>query len=191
MPATVVRKRFSVEEYHAMASAGILAPDERVELIDGEIIEMSPIGSRHAACVRRLARFFHRAVGRRALVGVQDPIRLGDRSEPEPDLSLLTYREDFFADRHPGPEEVLLLVEVADTSLAYDRRVKLPLYARHDIVEVWLVDLEGRSVEVHRRPGGDGYAESRVHGPRVDGPGAILSPEGLPELELAVRRILP
>jgi len=126
MAAPLVRHRFTVEEYHRMGQAGILSEDDRVELIEGEIVEMAPVGSRHAACVKRLNALLSRRAGGRALVSVQDPIRLGEHSEPQPDLALLKPREDFYAAAHPGPEDVLLVIEVAETSLEYDREVKLP-----------------------------------------------------------------
>ena len=133
--------RFTVADYHAMAAAGILGEDDRVELIDGEIISMPPIGSPHGGRAKRLNQLLNAAVGSRALVAVQDPLVLGERSEPEPDIALLRPRPDFYIDSHPGPADVLLLIEIADTSLAYDLRVKVPLYARHGIPEVWVIDV--------------------------------------------------
>ena len=125
-----------------MGQAGILGEDDRLELLEGEIVEMAPIGSRHQSVVDRLTRLFSNRVGDAAVVRVQGPVRLGDDSEPQPDLLLLRRRADFYATAHPGPEDVLLLVEVPDTSTEYDREVKLPLYARHGIAEVWLVGLD-------------------------------------------------
>jgi Uma2 family endonuclease len=126
MGVQVQRRLFTVEEYHRMAEAGILSEEDRVELIEGELVTMSPIGSRHAACVKRLVRLLDRAAGDRAIVGAQDPIRLGARSEPQPDVALLRYRPDFYASAHPGPEDVLLVVEVAETSADADRSLKIP-----------------------------------------------------------------
>jgi len=174
-----------VEEYHRMLRAGILTEDDRVELIEGEIVEMAPIGSRHAGCVKRLVRRFSQAIGEQALLSVQDPLRLGERSEPQPDLALLRPRDDFYASSHPGPEDVLLIVEVAETSAEYDREVKLPLYARHGIPEVWLVDLEKEAVEVYRGPSPRGYSEARTLRR-----GSSLSPTPFPELNLPVADIL-
>ena len=181
----VVRHRFSVDDYHRMAQAGILDEDDRVELIDGEIVQMAPMGSRHAAQVRRLQRLLQSAVGGRASLSVQCPVRLGEYSEPEPDLALLRPREDDYASAHPGPEDVLLVVEVADSSAEYDRQVKAPLYARHGIGELWLIDLERGQVEVCRRPGPEGYAEVVVVGP-----GDVLSPLALPDISLPVAEML-
>lgn len=185
MGIQVVKHRFTVEEYHRMGTAGIFSEDDRVELIEGEIVEMSPIGSRHAACVKRLIRLFDRGVGDRAIVGAQDPIRLGEHSEPQPDLALLRPRPDFYAHAHPGPEDVLLVVEVAETSADYDREVKVPLYARAGIPEVWLVELYAEQIEVYRQPAPHGYQE--VQTVRR---GQHLSSQTFPELALAVDNIL-
>ena len=185
MPVQILKRLFTVEEYHRMAQAKILGEDDRVELIEGEIVEMTPIGSRHAAIVGRLTHLFSEQVGRKAIVWVQNPIRLGEHSEPQPDISLLKPKDDFYASAHPGPEDVLLLVEVSETSAEYDREVKLPLYARFGIPEVWLVDLEGKAIEVYRDPSSEGYRE--VQTPGYD---AILSPDFLPELKIPVREIL-
>ncbi len=183
--AEVQRRLFTVAEYHQMLASGILGEDDRVELIEGEIIEMNPIGSRHAACVRRLARTFFEQVAGRAIVSVQDPVRLGDRSEPQPDLALLKPRPDFYAGAHPGPEDVLLLVEVADASADYDREVKLPLFARAGVSEVWLVDLEGRTIEVYRHPTAAGYRDaSRLAA------GEEVSPQALPDIRARVDQVL-
>jgi len=185
MSVQIVRHKFTVDDYHRMVQAGILSEDDRVELIEGEIVTMSPIGSRHAACVKRLLRLFIRGVGDRAIVAAQDPIRLGEHSEPQPDLSLLKPREDFYASEHPGPEDVLLLLEVAETSAEYDRKVKIPLYARFGIKEVWLIDLEAETVEVYREPSWEGYQERKVLGR-----GEVISPTAFPELGLPVDEAL-
>jgi len=185
MAVWVSRRKFTVNEYHRMLESGILAEDDRVELIDGEIIEMAPIGSRHAACVRRLNNLFSRQVGDRAVVAVQDPVRLGEYSEPQPDITLLRPRADFYAGSHPGPGDIFLVVEVAETSAEYDRQVKVPLYARSGIREVWVVDLAVGAVEVYREPTPDGYRQAR----RL-GRGETLSPEALPDINLAVDDIL-
>lgn len=152
------RRRFTVAEYHRMAEAGILAPDERVELIEGDIVQMAPIGGPHIMAVIRLTRLLVRAVGDRAAVSVQSPVRLDDDSEPEPDLALLKPREDEADETTPRADEVLLLVEVADSSLRYDLRTKRPLYARSRIPELWIVDLDAGVVEVCRSPAAEDYA---------------------------------
>src|SRR3712207_5101355 len=140
-----------------MAEVGILSEDDRVELLEGEIAEMSPIGSRHQGCVNRLARLLFEFAGRDYVVHVQGPVRLSDRSEPQPDLALLEHRPDFYSERHPGPEDVLLLIEVSETSADYDREVKLPLYAAAGIAEVWIVDLGSQTVEVCADPHRSAY----------------------------------
>lgn len=150
------RRLFDVEEYHRMAEAGILHEDDRVELIEGEIVKMAAIGSRHAACVKRLVKLLVRKVGDSGIVGAQDPVRLPDGTEPEPDVAVLRPREDFYAEAHPTPGDVLLLIEVSDTSLEYDREVKLPLYAAAGIPEAWIVDLVNEKVCVVSQPA-DGF----------------------------------
>lgn len=180
----VHKRLFTVDEYHQMMQAGILSEDDRVELLNGEIMEMAPIGSRHAACVTRLATFFFR-LQQRAIVWVQNPIRLGERLEPRPDLALLQPRADFYASAHPGPGDILLGVEVAETSVDYDQQVKLPLYARADIPEVWLVDLQRGRVEVYCGPSPQGYTVHR----RVRR-GQSLSPQSFPDLLLSVGNLV-
>ena len=152
MTAQVARRLFTTDEFHRMGEAGILAEEDRLELIEGEIVRMSPIGSRHAACVDRLNALFTARLGKRAIVRVQSPIVVNRRSEPQPDLTILKPRADFYATKHPGPGDVLLLVEVVDTSAGYDRTTKLPLYARAGIREVWIVDVVRGVVEVYRPP---------------------------------------
>lgn len=146
------RHRLTVSDYYRMAEVGILAPDARVELIDGEIFDMAPPGSLHAATVRRLNEIFVRIAGASATVLVQDPVRLSELSEPQPDLALLRDRDDFYSQNHPGPADVLLVVEIADSSLRFDRDTKVSLYAAHGIPEMWLVDLRGRRLIRHRAP---------------------------------------
>jgi Uma2 family endonuclease len=185
MSVQLLRRSFTVEDYHRMAQAGILSEDDRVELIDGEILKMTPIGSRHATCVRRLNRLFSMAAGARVIVDVQNPIRLGEHSEPQPDLALLRPRPDFYGSSHPGPQDVLLVVEVAETSATYDREVKLPLYARAGIPEVWLIDLSEEGIEIHRHPLPRGYQQVQ-HLRR----GERLAPDALPDVSFAVEGIL-
>ena len=185
MGMPLAHRRFTVDEYHRMAETGILAEDDRVELLDGEIVEMSPIGSRHAATVTRLEHLFHRLVRDRAIVRGQNPVRLDRYSEPEPDIALVTPRADFYAAEHPTPRDVLLIVEVADTSLRYDRHTKLPSYARAGIPEAWLVDLTADRVERHREPRGDAYADQQILGRD-----ATLTPLLLPDVTIRVGEIL-
>ena len=177
--------RITVDQYYRMAEVGLLAPDERVELIDGVIIDMAPIGSRHAGVLRRLNRLLTIAVGARAILSSQLPVRLGRSSEPQPDLAVLKPRDDFYYTTHPQAEDVLLLVEVSVTSLGYDLQVKVPLYARHRIPEVWVIDLEQQKVHIHREPDRDAYAEvSSVAAP------ATVAPLALPDVVLNLSEIL-
>jgi len=150
---------FTVGEYYRMAEANILTGEDRVELIAGQIVAMSPIGSRHAACVKRLNLLLGKMIGDSMLLGVQDPIALDAYSEPEPDLVLLRPRADFYATAHPAAGDVLLAIEVADTSADYDREVKVPLYAQAGIPEVWLIDLQQGRIEVFARPQGNAYQQ--------------------------------
>ena len=149
------RRLFTVDEFHRMAEAGILGEDDRVELVEGELIEMTPIGSRHAACVNRLVKLLSSLEA--YLLSVQNPVSLDPRTELQPDIALLKPRPDFYASAHPRPRDVVLIIEVADTSAAADREVKLPLYAKAGIPEVWLVDLPGGVIEVYRDPGESAY----------------------------------
>jgi Uma2 family endonuclease len=171
-PSVPARRRLDVDAYYRMAEVGILTDPHRVELIDGEIIDMPAIGSPHAATTNRLARIFARALRDEvALVSVQSPLRLDAHNEPEPDLMILRPRADGYRERHPGAADVLLLIEVSESSLAYDRSVKLPLYAKFGIGEVWIVDLPGAAVEVYREPSEDAYASRE----RLTG-GTLASP---------------
>jgi Uma2 family endonuclease len=156
-PATVPRRKLSVTDYHRMGEAGILHEDDRVELIQGELIEVAPIGSRHASMVSQLTYVLTQAAGTTAFLWAQNPIALPPDSEPQPDIALLKPRTDYYAGSLPGPEDVLLVIEVADTTLAYDRDVKLPLYAQHGIPEVWLFDVQAGSFSIYRDPSPQGY----------------------------------
>jgi Uma2 family endonuclease len=177
MAMPLAHRRFTVDEYHRMAEVGILGEDDRVELLDGEIVVMTPMGARHASTVARLGERLSRLAGDRATLWVQLPVRLGRYAEPEPDLALLRRRADFYAERLPGPEDVLLVVEVADTSQRTDRDRKIPLYARAGITEVWLVDLPRAVIEVYRDPGAGTYGD--VQTVARDGMLAILEMPGV------------
>lgn len=183
--AAVELHRFTVKEYHRMGEVGILGEDERVELTDGQVVKMSPIGVPHAGAVRRLNRFLVTAVGDRAVVSVQLPVVLGEFSEPQPHLGLLKPPESVYDSRHPEPGDVLLLIEISDTSGPYDRGVKLPLYAQSGIPEYWIVDVGRGVIEVYRSPSGDGYASVEERGP-----GDRVSPGALPDVEVAVSDVL-
>src|SRR5919108_2319037 len=164
MAEAVTRRRFTIEEYHRMGEVGILGDDERLELIAGHIVVREPIGSRHAGCVDHLTRLWTSRLGEHAIVRVQNPVVLPhDASELQPDLMLLAPREDFYTRAHPTPADVLLLIEVADTSLLLDRRVKMPLYARGAVREAWLCDLTTGRVDVHRDLTAGRYASVRTY----------------------------
>ena len=184
-PEVLNRHRLTVDEYYRMAETGVLAPDARVELIEGEIVDMAPIGSRHGSAVKRLNQLFVAAVGDRAIVAVQDPVRLSQRSEPQPDLMLLAPRADFYEHAHPTAADVLLLVEVSDTTARYDRGIKLQLYARHGVSEVWIVDLDNRVLRTFRGPKDDTYTEvmETAHP-------SLLAPQALPGVSIDASKLL-
>jgi Uma2 family endonuclease len=156
-------RRFTVDEYERMIAADIVHEGERVELIEGEIVAMASMGSVHAACVRRSSEALGERTRGRAQVSVQCPIRLPPASEPEPDIALLRPRSDHYAAAHPGPEDVLLVIEAAHSTLAYDRRFKIPIYARAGITETWLVDLDTETVQVFREPRAGQYRSVTNH----------------------------
>ena len=157
------RHRLTVRDYHRMADAGIFGEDDRIELIDGDLIDMAPIGPGHASVVNRLTQAFVLACAGRAIASIQNPVALDDTSEPQPDVVISRLRDDFYATGHPGPADILLLVEVADSSLRFDRTVKLPLYARAGIAEVWIVDSKHRTIDANKKPVGSGYGEMVTH----------------------------
>jgi Uma2 family endonuclease len=178
------RHRLDVDVYYRMADAGIFGEDDRIELLDGDLIDRAPIGQGHAAVVNGLAEALFIACDRRAIVSAQNPVRLDRWSEPQPDLTVLRRRADFYATgERPGPADVLLLIEVADSSLAFDRNVKLPIYARAGIGEFWIVDLKRRLLTCYRRPNGNSYGEMTVHQPGED-IALALAPEIVVRLDL-------
>ncbi len=185
MAELLTRRRFTVDDYYRMAAAGVLTEDDRVELLDGEIVMMAPLGSWHSATVKWLNRFWASQLGDRATVSVQDPVRLDRYSEPQPDVALLRPRADFYRERHPEPPDVFLVIEVADTTTETDRRVKMPLYARAGIREAWLIDLNARRIEVYRAPSGGSYRD--VH---VFAPGESVTAAAFPDVALAVDQIV-
>lgn len=185
VPEPVTRYRFNVNEYHRMAEAGILTEDSRVELIDGEIIAMTAIGPRHASRVGRLNDLFLRTFGDSAQIWPQNPIHLSEYDEPQPDLVLLAPRADFYASGHPTAQDVLLLVEIADASVVFDRQVKMALYARRGITEAWLFDLTGDVLLVHLDPAPTGYRTIRTLRR-----GEVVAPAAFPDRQLAVDDLL-
>ncbi len=179
------RKKFTVEEYYKLGEIGIIGPDERTELIDGDIIYMAPMGSRHAGCIPRLLKIFFKALGDHALITSQTPVRLNGQFAPEPDLSILKPRDDCYEDLLPQPQDIYLLIEVAVTTVEYDRNVKSVLYARAGIIELWIVDIEAQLVEVYRQPGANGYESIQQFRP-----GETISPLSFPDLVISVDEIL-
>ena len=178
--------RFTVAQYLAMGKVGILRKEDRVELIDGVIVDMAAIGNRHLAAVDRFNRAMGKVVGDRAIVRVQGSIDLNEHTRPEPDLVLLRERADFYESEAAGPGDVLLLIEVSDTSLDYDRNEKLALYANAGIPEVWITALPERIIEAHTEPVGGRYTQVRIFSP-----GDTISPGCFPDLALPVSEILP
>ena len=178
---------FTVADYHPMTEAGLFHEDSRIELIKGQLIDMSPITSPHFGMVNRLTRLLFPLVGTRGLVSVQNPVRLDPGSEPQPDVATLKPRADDYETGAPGPDDVLLLIEVADTSLDFDRNVKAPLYAQSGIAEYWIVNLPERIVEVHREPAGAQYAQVRRAGPGEALDILMLPGAALPATDLLYR----
>lgn len=153
MIETAVEKRLlTVDDYYKMAEFGILKPDERVELINGEIIKMSPVNSRYAGHVRLMNRTLNFLIGTEAIISIQNPIRLNDKSEPEPDIAVLYPREDSYIESHPTADDIILLIEVSDSTLRYDRVQKAELYATENIQEYWIVNLQNKQLEVYQNP---------------------------------------
>ena len=179
------RRRFTVAEYYAMADAGVLSENDRVELLDGDIIVMPPIGDWHAASVDLFTNILPPSLQGRAIVRVQNPTRLDNNSEPQPDVMLLRWRDDFYRNGHPAPGDVLLLIEVADSSAEFDRTVKLAAYARADIPELWIVARAERRIEAYTEPVGNEYATVRYFGP-----GESIAPQAFPDIVLEVARII-
>lgn len=178
------RRRFTVDEYHRMSELGILPPDERTELLDGEIFRMAAIGSRHAVCVSWTGEWFLVRLLGRAVVRIQNPVRLNSGAEPEPDIAVVRLPQRRFVRAHPTPPDVFLLIEVSDTSLPFDRRRKLPRYAETGIPEVWIIDLAAERVYVYREPAGHHYQRTETVAP-----GGTLKPIAFPDLSLSVEEL--
>lgn len=185
MSLQLLRRKFTVKQYHQMVEAGILKENDRVELIRGEIVEMTPINRRHSAHVKRLNQLFILRLAGFVTVGVQDPVELDDTSEPQPDISLLRIKADFYESGHPQPQDILLLVEVADTTVESDREIKIPLYAENAIIEVWLVDINEQCIEVYREPSPNGYQNIQIFVR-----GQNLSILAFPEIIISVDEVL-
>lgn len=184
MASLIPRHAFNVQEWEEMGRLGLFDEDARVELIDGEIVDMTPIGARHQDCVDRLTAAMVRLVGDDVVVRVQGPIRLSERSEPQPDLALLRRRPEGYATAFPGPSDVLLVIEVADTTLERDR-AKADIYAASGIPELWIVDLQGGQVITMCDPGPGGYAEERLARR-----GDVLEPAAFGDLRMRAAEVL-
>lgn len=179
------KHRFNVKEYYRMAETGVLRPDARVELLNGEIIDMSPIGPFHGGLVKRLSRIFTLKARGRWIVSTQDPLRLDDQSEPEPDVMLLKPHADDYTSRHPQAEDVFLLIEVSDTTVEFDRAEKLPAYGRAGVAEVWIVNLNDLAIEVYREPHFTGYSSKTILSA-----GSQVAPLAFPDAEVNVAELL-
>lgn len=185
MSAEVATYRFSVEEFNKLGEAGIFDEDDRVELLDGEIIVMSPIGSQHAGAVMRLVSVFTERLGKRIVLNPQNPAVVDEFSEPQPDVMLLKPKPDFYQSGHPRPQDILLLVEVSDTTLSYDRGRKLRKYAECQVSEFWIVNLKNNSIEQYRAPAVTTYSHSRIHQR-----GETVGIEAFPDVHFAVEELI-
>ncbi len=179
-----VRRRWTASDFQRMAETGFLDPNARLELLDGELFEMAPIGSFHAGTVDILTGQLVQAAARRAIVRVQSPIVLDDYSQPQPDLALLRPRSDYYLNAHPRAEDVLLLIEVSDSTLRYDREVKVPHYAKAGVPEVWILDIAHQRLEIYRRPSAEGYRQ--ILYPELQ---EQVAPVLLPELVFSVEQL--
>jgi Uma2 family endonuclease len=179
------RRLFTVTDYQRMIETGILQEGDRCELLNGEIVKMAPIGRKHAAVVNRINKLFSRILQEAIIVSVQNPIELGAFSQPEPDIALLRWQDDFYESGHPQAQDVYLLIEVADTTLETDRAIKLPIYAQTGISEVWIVNLQDLQVEVYRSPIEDTYSVSQILTA-----GQMLTISGLPDVAIEFNEIL-
>ncbi|MGA1623152.1 MAG: Uma2 family endonuclease [Synechocystis sp.] len=181
----LLTRKFTVDQYHQMAQEGILSHQERIELVEGDVIPMSPIGFRHAATVNRLLNsFLELQLAGEMIISVQNSILLGDRSEPQPDIALLKPVDNFYADRLPEATDILLLIEVADSSLIYDQTVKIPLYAQFKIPEVWLINLNQRQLDCYQNPLHNTYQNKTTFYPDQ-----MISPRAFPGLALPLQQI--
>jgi Uma2 family endonuclease len=179
---TPTRTRISTKRYQMMVAAGVLTKYDRIELIEGEMFDMAPIGTRHSAMTSRLHELFALALSRSATIVSGGPVNLGDFSEPQPDLMLLKRRADFYSAKIAEADDVLLLIEVSDSSLVYDQTVKWGLYARYCVAEYWVVDVEGRRIVTYREPAANGYARKAEFADA-----ATVAPQAFPDIKITVR----
>jgi Uma2 family endonuclease len=185
MTSTKVRL-WTVEEYHRMIEAGILTPSDRVELLQGQIVRMSPQLPPHASTTQRTVRYLDRLLAERAYIRMQLPVTLKPNSEPEPDIAIVRFDAKEYSDRHPTPNDIFWLIEVADTSLKDDRTIKAPLYAKAGILEYWILDVNTRQVYVFRDPQEDGYAQEVVLNEEN-----TLSAIAFPDLPISLNQLFP
>ena len=185
MAQQLAKRWITVDEYERMGQAGIFRPDDRLELLEGEIYEISPIGSTHAACVDFFMALLNELAQRRYIVRGQNPVRLDAFSEPQPDIALVCWRDDYYRHAHPTPDDVLLVIEVADTTVESDRRYKIPLYAKAGIKEVWLVNLPAEQIEIYSEPLGGAYQKT-IHVKR----GEEVHSQSIPNLIISAADVL-
>lgn len=185
LTAALPHRKFTIEEYHNFIETGFFKPEERIELWEGEFVEMSPIGKRHASCVNYLIELLRDFLGKNVIISPQNPIVLNDFSEPQPDITLLRRREDFYRAENATAKDVLIVMEIADTTLKYDRETKFPRYAASGIQEAWLIDLENDRVEIHGEPSEFGYSLVKIlyRGQTAE---SIV----LPEIKITINEIL-
>lgn len=177
--------KFTTEEYQLMGKANIFHPEARLELISGEIIAMSPIGLKHSVIINRLTHFLVKHIDDMGVISVQNSLRISDYSEPQPDIVILKPRDDFYAGKFPQAEDVLLLIEVADSSLQYDRTTKLTLYAEYGILEYWIANLERDIIEIYRQPQNKSYLKQSL----IDTAGIPFAPIAFPEMTMTLKEI--
>jgi Uma2 family endonuclease len=185
METFVAIRRLSVQEYHRMAESGILQPDERVELLDGQIIKMAAKGTAHSAAVTRIEKLLRSRLGDRVLLRFQDPIHLNDHSEPEPDIAVVQADPTDYEDHHPTPAEVFLLIEVSDSTLKFDCEVKAPAYARSGIQECWVLDVNARKLRVYRVPDAAGYQSESILSEELS-----IAPLAFPDCTIVIKEML-
>jgi len=185
MEIEVAKKLFTVDEYHRMGEAGIFHPEARLELIEGEVIEMSPVGDRHIVCVNRANALFSARLAGKAMVSVQNPVRLGRYTEPQPDILLAPWRDDFYASHRLSAKDALLVIEISDSTVRYDRNRKMPLYAKAGVRELWLENLQEDLILVYRDPQPESFATSLVFER-----GESLSMTAFPQISFTVDELL-
>lgn len=177
--------KFDVEQYQLMGKAGIFHPDTHIELIEGEIVVMTPIGLKHSVTINRTSHFLHQNIQSNGIISIQNSIRLPDYSEPQPDIAILRSRDDFYEHKFPQAEDVLLLIEVADSSLKYDQTTKLALYAKYGILEYWIANLERNVLEIYRQPQNQNYLKRSI----IDNDSIAFNAIAFPEMTMTLRDI--